>query len=39
MVVSWRDGQKRAMAHGWKSLQELSAGEQKRIFGKARADC
>jgi hypothetical protein len=39
MVVSWRNGEKRAIARGWKLLQELSAGEQKRIFGKARADC
>ena len=39
MVVSWPDGENWAMAYGWKLLQELSAGEQKRIFGKARADC
>jgi len=39
MVVRCLDGENRAMVYGWKLLQELSAGKQKRIFGKACADC
>jgi len=34
MVVSWRDWENRAMAHGWKLLQELSAGSKNEFLAK-----
>jgi hypothetical protein len=34
MVVSWRDWENRAMAHGWKLLQELSAGSRNEFLAK-----